>query len=220
MKKLLLIFLIVMSISACSVLKDDEETKTNLAAPSEKIILAIGDSITAGYNLKLEDSYPKQLEKKLAENNYNYKVINAGVSGDTSENLLERIDLYLSEDDLPEIALIVIGGNDGLRGMSLDELEGNIKEIVTKLKKKNIKVVIGGMKIPANLGFNYSRNFSKLFKKIAKDEGVFLIDFFLEGVASIRELNLSDRIHPNEKGYKIISDNVYEYLIDNDIIND
>lgn len=209
-----------MSISACSVLKDDEETKTNLAAPSEKIILAIWDSITAWYNLKLEDSYPKQLEKKLAENNYNYKVINAWVSWDTSENLLERIDLYLSEDDLPEIALIVIWWNDWLRWMSLDELEWNIKEIVTKLKKKNIKVVIGWMKIPANLWFNYSRNFSKLFKKIAKDEWVFLIDFFLEWVASIRELNLSDRIHPNEKWYKIISDNVYEYLIDNDIIND
>lgn len=196
-----------------------EEKKLALESNNSKTILSLWDSLTAWYSLDLEKSYPSQLEKILQKNNYNYKVINAWVSWDTSSQLLERIDLYLNDDEkIPEIAIIVIWWNDWLRGQSTKDLSKNIKQIINKLKEKNIKIVLAWMQIPPNLWLRYSNDFKNLYSKIADEEWVYLIDFFLEWVAWNANLNLNDGIHPNEKWYEIISKNIFEFLKSNKLI--
>ena len=184
-----------------------------------KTILTIWDSLTAWYSLDLEDSYPIQLEKILNKNWYNYEIINAWVSWDTSEQLLARIDLYIWDtENLPWIAIIVIWWNDWLQWKKLDKLEQNIEKIIKKLKEKNIKIVLWWIKIPPNLWPSYSNDFFKLYKKIADKNKIYLIEFILEGVAWIKNLNLNDWIHPNKQWYKIISQNVFKFLKDNNLI--
>ena len=184
-----------------------------------KTILTIWDSLTAWYSLNLEDSYPIQLEKILNKNWYNYEIINAWVSWDTSEQLLARIDLYIWDtENLPWIAIIVIWWNDWLQWKKLDKLEQNIEKIIKKLKEKNIKIVLWWIKIPPNLWPSYSNDFFKLYKKIADKNKIYLIEFILEGVAWIKNLNLNDWIHPNKQWYKIISQNVFKFLKNNNLI--
>lgn len=214
-----LIFLLLLLLFSCqnNITNNSEILKENKI--KNKIILTIWDSITAWYNLSLEDSYPWQLEKLLQENLYNYEVVNAWVSWDTSMQVLERIDLYLlDEEKLPEIAILVVWGNDWLRWKSIEELSSNIDLIIKKLKDKNIKVVLWWMKIPPNLWLNYSRDFFSIYKKIAKNNDVYLINFFLEWVAWNRHLNLDDWIHPNKKWYEILAKNVFEFLKSNKLI--
>ena len=198
---------------------ENNDIKNNNINLNPKTILAIWDSLTAWYSLNLEDSYPMQLEKILNKNWYNYEVINAWVSWDTSEQLLKRIDLYINEkESLPNIAILVIWWNDWLRWKNLNEIEQNIELIIKKLKAKNVNIVFWWMKIPPNLGFNYSNNFFKLYKKISNNNNVFLIDFFLEWVAWQKNLNLNDWIHPNKQWYKIISENIFKFLENNNLI--
>lgn len=206
--KILVIFSLLFLFSCQNNSSNDE-----VSLIENKIILSIWDSITAWYSLALEETYPAQLESMLRENNYDYEVINAWVSWDTSMELLERIDLYLNDDELlPDIAILVIGWNDWLRWKSIDELAINIELIIDRLQEKNIKVVLWWMKIPPNLGLSYSNDFYKVYKKIADEKDVYRIDFFLDWVAWYRNLNLNDWIHPNKEGYKIISTNVFEFL--------
>ena len=213
MKKILLILLIFLA----SCWENIEVEKDDIS--QSKIILALGDSLTAWYSLDLSESYPEQLKSKLLQNWYNYDVINAWVSWDTSTQLLNRLDLYLDdEENLPQIAILVIWWNDWLRWWQLDTLKENIINIISELKNKNIKVILWWMKIPPNLWLNYSRDFFKLYEDIADNEDVYLIEFFLEGVAWDRKYNLNDWIHPNKQGYDIISGNVFEFLLDNKLI--
>jgi len=213
-----LILMIVLLLVSCNELEIEEEVKGNEKVIT-KTILTLWDSITAWYTLDLEDSYPSQLGDVLQENNYKYEIINAWVSWDTSEQLLERIDLYLDlEDSNTEIAILVIGWNDGLRWLSINILYSNISLVIDKLQNENIKVVLWWMQIPPNLWLKYSYDFKKLYSKIAKQKDVYLIDFFLEGVAWNRSLNLSDWIHPNKKWYEIIAKNVFEFLKSNKLI--
>lgn len=184
-----------------------------------KVILALWDSLTAWYWLDLSDAYPAQLEKQLNDNFYTYKVVNAWVSGDTSSQILERIDLYLSDkENIPEIAILVIWWNDWLRWKSIDELSANIELIIKKLKEKNIKIILWWMQIPPNLWLNYSNDFKWLYKKVAKKTDVYLIDFFLEWIAWNTSLNINDWIHPNKMWYEIISKNIFEFLKSNKLI--
>lgn len=221
LKKITLLFTILLLLFSCQngiSLNNNEWKKSEV---KNKIILALWDSLTAWYSLDLEESYPNQLEKILNINWYNYEVINAWVSWDTSSQLLNRIDLYISEDNnLPDIAIVVIGWNDWLRWKGIEELQSNIEKIISKLKEKNIKVVIGWMKVPPNLWLNYSNNFFNIYKKISKNTDSYLIDFFLEWVAWNSNLNLGDSIHPNKKWYEIIASNVFEFLKSNKLIKD
>lgn len=215
MKKILIISLLLLF--SCQNESSSESVITN--NESTKKILAIWDSLTAWYNLSLEKSYPLQLEKLLNNKEYGYEVINAWVSWDTSKQVLDRLDIYLDEDEwIPEIAILVAWANDWLRWSSLVELEKNLNLIIDKLEEKNIKVILWWMQVPPNLWLFYTNNFKKLYSKIAKKRDLHLIDFFLEWVAWDRSLNLDDWIHPNEEWYSIISNNVLEFLIENNLV--
>lgn len=212
---LIITFLLVSCQNNNSISNENKEWKIT----KNKVILALWDSLTAWYWLDLSDAYPAQLEKLLNDNFYTYKVVNAWVSGDTSSQILERIDLYLSDkENIPEIAILVIWWNDWLRWKSIDELSANIELIIKKLKEKNIKIILWWMQIPPNLWLNYSNDFKWLYKKVAKKTDVYLIDFFLEWVAWNTSLNINDWIHPNKMWYEIISKNIFEFLKSNKLI--
>lgn len=216
MKKLL--FLILLILVSCTN-DNNSNTVNNSDYENKNVILTLWDSLTAWYNLSLDKSYPMQLEEILSSNWYSYEVVNAWVSADTSLQLLNRLDLYLSDSDfLPKVAILVIWWNDWLRWKSVEELKYNIDKIIKRLKEKNIKIVLWWMKIPPTLWIIYSNNFRKIYKELANDNDVYFIEFFLEWVAWVRSLNLWDWIHPNEKWYNIISNNVLDFLIDNELI--
>lgn len=216
MKKIFILILLLLTSCQSNDVENNGQTDD---IQTNKIILALWDSLTAWYSLDLEDSYPMQLQDLLKVNLYNYEVVNAWVSWNTSLQLLERLDLYINDQEtLPDVAILVIWWNDGLRWKKVEEIQANIEKIIKKLQEKNIKVVLWWMKIPPNLGLFYSRDFFKQYKKIAKNTDVYLIDFFLDEVAGYRKLNLNDGMHPNKEWYEIVSQNVFEFLEDNNLI--
>jgi acyl-CoA thioesterase-1 len=178
----------------------------------KKSIVFFGDSITAGYGINIESAFPSLLQQKLAAEGYDYRVINSGLSGETTAGGLQRIDWVLKMK--PSIFVLELGGNDGLRGLSLDQTKRNLKEMIEKIRmaSPDTKILLAGMQIPPNLGQAYTKEFSELFQEIAESEKVMLIPFLLQGVGGEKELNLSDGIHPNEAGHKIVADTVWDYL--------
>lgn len=176
------------------------------------VIVAFGDSLTEGYGFEPERAYPALLEKHLTEKGYHYKVINAGISGETSSGALSRVNWILKLN--PDIVILETGANDGLMGISPVLVEQNISQIVEKLQQNGVTVILAGMKMLANLGLTYTQGFEAVYPKVAASYGVSLIPFFLEGVATRRALNLADGIHPNAKGYEVIADLVLPYVID------
>lgn len=182
-----------------------------------KRIVALWDSLTAWYWVDIEQNYPSKLQNKLQENWYNYEIINAWISGDTSDWLVSRASLYLDQN--PEIAILVIGGNDGLRGLSTTNLEENILEIIDMYEEAWVKVVLWGMDIPMNLWLTYRNDFRQVYKDVAEvRDKVEFFEFFLDWVAGKSDLNLPDMIHPNPAWYDIIVGNLYEFLEKNKII--
>ena len=175
-------------------------------------ILAIGDSLTEGLGVEEEFAYPAQLQQKLIDSGHDYRVINAGVSGETSSGALSRIKWALNLK--PDIVILVTGANDGLRGIEPALIDANITEIVQLLKERNIVVVLGGMQMVQNLGQTYTLAFSKLYEDIAKEQDIIFIPAFLAGVGANSALNQSDGIHPTADGYRIIVDNIYPYVVE------
>lgn len=200
-----------------SVSLEENDTITSENTPiQEKTILALGDSLTAWYWLPISESYPSKLESLLQNNNYNYKVINAGVSGDTSKNLLDRADLY--RDQNPDIVLLVIGWNDGLRGQSIDTLKANIQSIID-IYAGNTQIVLWWMEIPANFWLKYMRDFKQAYYDIVDaNKNIYFLESFLKDVWWVASLNQADRIHPTSAWYDVIVWNLYEFLEDEDII--
>lgn len=194
-----------------------EENKTEKKQASGVKIIAIGDSLTAGYGLQLDESYPKLLEKKLQENNYNVEVINAGVSGETTAGLLERIDFIKSQK--PEIVLITIGGNDAFRATDVNVTKSNIYKIVQGLKTGDggvspDKIFLMQIQAPQNLGINYVRTFNNMYAEIARAEKVNLVPFVVPEVFTNSTYMQNDGIHPNEAGYQYLIDNyVYKEVV-------
>jgi acyl-CoA thioesterase-1 len=178
----------------------------------EGIILAIGDSLTEGLGVAEEYAYPAVLQRKLFENGHRYKVVNAGVSGETSSGALSRLKWALTLH--PAIAILVTGANDGLRGIDPELIKTNISSIVQVLKEKDIVVVLGGMQMVQNLGQDYTTAFSKIYPQIAQEQDVILIPFFLAAVGGKADLNQSDGIHPTAEGYRIIVENIYPYIVE------
>ena len=166
------------------------------AAPLK--ILALGDSLTAGYNLPADASFPAQLEKALREKGVQATVINAGVSGDTTAGGLARLDWALA--DRPTHALVALGANDMLRGLSPDQARTNLDKIITRLKQEGVRVMLVGMLAAPNLGADYGKRFNPIFPELAKKHDVPLYPFFLEDVANNPKLNMGDGIHPNREG--------------------
>lgn len=182
------------------------------ADESSKVILFFGDSLTAGYGLSKEQAFPAIVQRKIKEKGYKYKVINAGLSGETSAGGLSRINWILKNP--VDIFVLELGANDGLRGLPLEQTKHNLQQIINKVKAKNpdVKVVIAGMMMPPNLGAEYATAFMQLFPELAKNNDAHLIPFLLEGVAGNEKLNLNDGIHPNQTGHSIVAENVWEVL--------
>jgi acyl-CoA thioesterase-1 len=170
-----------------------------------KTILFFGDSLTAGYGLAPEEAFPALTEKKLKQLGKNCRVINGGLSGETSAGGLSRIDWMLRQPI--DIFVLELGANDGLRGLPLADTRKNLQSIIDKVKAKNpqVKLVIAGMMVPPNMGPEYSAGFQKIFPEIAKKNKAVLMPFLLEGVAGNEKLNQADGIHPTAEGHAIIS---------------
>ncbi len=190
-----------------------ENKEKKWAKQEEKTILFLGDSLTEGYLVDKQFSYPSLVEKKLQEKGYKVKVVNGGLSGDTTAGGLNRYKWFLKTDF--DLLFLALGSNDGLRGIKLPIIEKNLKEIIRLTKQKKIKIVLAGLNVPPNYGEKYTNDFKKLFNQIAQEEKIFYLPFLLEGVAGEIKLNHNDGIHPNEKGYEIIANRVSDYLIKN-----
>lgn len=177
-----------------------------------KTIIFYGDSITAGYGLSKEQAFPALIENKLKATNHNYKVINAGLSGETTAGGLNRIDWILKQP--VDIFVLELGANDGLRGLPLDQTRKNLQGIIDKVKAKNpdVEIIIAGMMVPPNLGKAYTDEFKSIFPELARKNKAKLIPFLLEGVAGHSNLNLPDGIHPNPEGHEIVAQNVLDVL--------
>lgn len=175
-----------------------------LAATSfGKTIVFLGDSLTEGYQLAKEEAYPALVERALKKSGKDVKVINGGVSGATSASGPKRLDWYLKAK--PDILVLALGANDGLRGLKILETEKNLSLVVEKAKEQGITVILAGMKMPTNMGESYRKDFEKIFPAIAKKYKIKLIPFLLEGVGGKPEFNLPDGIHPNPKGHEIMA---------------
>jgi acyl-CoA thioesterase I len=183
-----------------------------MAAPAPKTILFLGDSITAGYGLDLSEAFPGVIQKKIAAQGWNFKVVNGGQSGDTSAGGLGRLDWLLK--NRIDVLVLELGANDGLRGLSVDAMRKNLQAIIDRTKEKypQARIVIAGMKVPPNMGADYARRFEAVFADLAKNNNAPLIPFILEGVGGTRELNLADGIHPTAKGHEIVANNVWRAL--------
>lgn len=167
-------------------------------------IVFLGDSLTAGLGLAPNQSYPALLQRKLDEHGYRYEVVNAGVSGDTSAGGLRRLDWSLEGD--VKILVVALGGNDGLRGLSPQDMKANLKTILDRAKQKAIIVILAGMEAPPNYGDDYTRQFRAVYLELAKTDGVRFVPFLLQGVAGISGLNQGDGIHPNARGARMVAD--------------
>ena len=204
------ILLMTLIIQGC---EEESNSPSQSHHPKEKYegtIVAVGDSLTEGLGVDEDFAYPAVLEKKLQDNGYNYRVINAGISGETSSGTLSRIKWVLTLK--PDIVILVIGANDGFRGIDPALIESNIRQIIEALKAKNVVVVLGGMKIVQNLGQEYTSAFAAVYPAVAESEHVIFIPFFLDGVAADPELNQADGIHPTTAGYRRVVDHIYPYV--------
>jgi acyl-CoA thioesterase-1 len=170
----------------------------------------LGDSLTAGLGLAPEQSVPSLVQRRLDEEGFEYEVVNAGVSGDTSAGGLSRLDWSLEGD--VKILVIELGGNDGLRGLPPAAMKRNLADIITRAKRRGIRVVLTGMEALPNLGVAYTSEFRGVFKDLADEHDVEFIPFFLDGVAGDPNLNQRDGIHPNSEGARIIERHLWRTL--------
>ena len=180
------------------------------AAGDRPTIVAFGDSLTAGYGAPPGESYPDFLQQELLDRGFEYKVINEGVSGDTTSIALQRIDFAIAEN--PKIVVLALGGNDGLRGLPADAMEANLREMVERFQKAGATVVLAGMTLPPNFGAVYIRQFESAFQHVAEQTGAKLIPFLLDGVAADPQLNQEDGIHPTAAGNRVIARTVADFL--------
>lgn len=177
-------------------------------APKKFVIL--GDSLTEGYGVAQTAAFPALLQKKVDADKLNWKVISSGSSGSTSASGLQRIK-WIAKDK-PDVVLVLLGSNDGLRGLKVEETEKNLNDTVDWAKKNNITVALGQLHVPPNYGKDYEKKFSAVYAKVAAKNKIQLAPFLLEKVAGEKDLNLADGIHPNEKGHQIVADNLYPFI--------
>jgi len=184
---------------------------TAVEATDLKKILVLGDSLTAGYGLPADKAFPALLQKKLVAEGFKVKVLNGGVSGDTSAGGRARLEWTLA--DKPEFAIIELGANDGLRGLDPLAMHDNIENIIVRLKAADVKILLTGMRAPPNLGPEYGKIFNRVFHALAEKHEILLYPFFLQGVAAKPALNQDDGIHPNSRGVTEIVDRIVPYVV-------
>jgi acyl-CoA thioesterase-1 len=185
-------------------------TTAGHASAAERVIVALGDSLTAGFGVAREEAYPALLEARLAREGHDYRVINAGVSGDTTAGGLRRLDWVLRS--APEVVIVALGANDGLRALPTATMRSNLTTIVERSRAAGAKVLLVGMRLPPNYGPQYTRAFERVFVEVAEATRVPLLPFLLEGVAGERRLNLADGIHPNAEGQRRIAEHIWPHL--------
>jgi acyl-CoA thioesterase I len=187
---------------------------TILQTPSRResppVILAFGDSLTAGHRVDPAQGYPARLQRKLDELGYKYRVVGMGISGDTTSGGRARMKAALAEK--PAIVILELGANDGLRGLPVPQMRANLESMIQDFQKGGAKVILAGMTLPRNYGDAYVTAFENVFKELAKKYGAPLIPFFLEGVAANPKYTLDDLIHPNAAGYALVTDIVMKTL--------
>ena len=217
-KKAIIFYVFAFLMIACSGNKSNEEKNQSTTSQEIEItedravILFFGNSLTAGYGLDVEDAFPALIQDKVDSAGLAYVVINGGLSGETTASGLNRLDWFL--EDGPAVFVLELGGNDGLRGISVDETRKNLIAIIQKVRVEypDTKILLAGMQIPPNMGQDYTAEFSGMYQEIALEESVNLIPFLLEGVAGDPALNLPDGIHPTEEGHAIVAETVWENI--------
>ena len=173
-------------------------------------VVVLGDSLTAGLGLEPEQAYPSLLQRRLRTQGYAYEVVNAGVSGDTSAGGVRRLDWALEGN--VRVLVVALGGNDGLRGLPVDQMKKNLSEIITRGQQKGARVVLAGMEAPPNYGPAYTAAFRQAYRDLAREYTVPLVPFLLDGVAGVPALNNADGIHPNPEGARIVERTVWRAL--------
>jgi acyl-CoA thioesterase-1 len=181
------------------------------ARAAERVVVALGDSLTAGLGVAADEAWPALVEARLRREGYPYRVVNAGVSGDTTAGGLRRVEWVLRSR--PEVAVVALGANDGLRGLATDAMESNLLAIVERLRAAGARVLVAGMQVPPNYGGAYARAFRDVFQDVARRTGAPLMPFLLDGVAADPRLNMPDGIHPNAAGHRAIAEHVWPYLV-------
>jgi acyl-CoA thioesterase-1 len=185
-----------------------------LAAPpamaDDRVIVALGDSLTAGLGVTRDEAYPALLEARLRRAGFAYRVVNAGVSGDTAAGGLRRLDWVLRSR--PEVVIVALGANDGLRGQPVTAVRDNLTAIVTRLREAGTRVLLVGMRLPPNYGEAYASDFAEAFRAVARGTSVAFLPFLLAGVAGDPSLNQADGIHPNAAGHRIVAEHVWPSL--------
>ncbi len=179
-------------------------------ALAQTLIVVLGDSLTEGFGVAKEEAYPHLLEKELQRKGHSVKVINAGISGSTSASAPSRLRWYIKTH--PEIVILALGGNDGLRGLSVKHMKKNLSKAIELAQSEKILILLAGMQIPQNYGTEYTESFRNVFHELAKQYQLQMIPFLLKEVGGVSSLNQDDGIHPNPEGHQIIFRTVLEYL--------
>lgn len=181
-------------------------------AAETRTLIFFGDSLTAGYGVDPDEAYPALIQKKIDASGRPWRVVNAGLSGETSAGGLRRLDWILKQK--VDIFVIELGGNDGLRGIPPATTRANLEAMIKRIQQRypDVKVVLAGMQMPTNMGPDHTREFAALYPEVAKTANVVLIPFLLEGVGGVANLNLPDGIHPNPQGHLIVADTVWAIL--------
>ena len=192
--------------------KEVSATENEVIKGSQKVILFYGNSLTAAYGLDTKEGFPNRIQQRLDSLGLDYKVINSGLSGETTSGGLNRLDWVLNQP--VDIFVLELGANDGLRGIPISESMNNLQAMIDMVKEKNPDtiLILAGMQIPPNMGADYTSQFMAMYPALAESNEILLIPFLLEGVAGIPELNLEDGIHPTAEGQKIVTNNVWKVL--------
>ncbi len=177
---------------------------------TERIVVAFGDSLTAGLGVMPDESYPAQLQARLRADGYAYRVVNAGASGDTTAGGLRRVDWALKNK--PAIVIVALGANDAMRGQDLASVRANLDGIVARFQKAGARVLVAGMEVPPNYGARYAADLRRLYVEVARKRGAAFMPFLLDGVAGNPRLNQGDGIHPTAEGYRLVVDRLWPYL--------
>ena len=192
------------------------ETAPPPAAPVEDdprpALVAFGDSLTAGYGIDLDEAWPARLQERLDAEGFEYRVVNAGVSGETTSGGLRRLPFVLDRNPDAELVVIALGGNDGLRGVPVDVMMDNLGAMIREAEGRGLKVLLAGVPAPPELGQDYEDGFAETFRDVAGAAGVPLLPSLLEGVAGVAELNQRDGIHPTAEGALRLADNAFAAL--------
>jgi acyl-CoA thioesterase-1 len=183
-----------------------------LGAAETKTVLFFGDSLTAGYGVDPDEAYPALIQKKIDADGLSWRVVNAGLSGETTAGGLRRLDWILRQR--VDIFVLELGGNDGLRGIPPATTRANLEAMIKRIRERypDVKVILAGMQMPTNMGPEHTREFAAIYPEVAEAHGAVLIPFLLEGVGGVASLNLPDGIHPTPQGHAIVADTVWDIL--------